>query len=247
LSQAFGNHEPLTALAQFEAYAAGTLLVLDLIGTFVFALSGAVAGVKQRLDLFGVLVLSFVAGSAGGITRDLLIGAVPPGSISDWRYLAASLTAGLVVFFWYPISWRLRNLRNHVLIFDAAGLALFAVVGTQKALGYGIDPVMAPLLGMLTGIGGGMLRDVLLAQVPIVLRAELYAVAALAGAIVVVVGHALNLPPTTTAIAGAALCFGIRLVAIRRGWRLPVADLPQQPQAEGEDVADEQKDTVGRR
>jgi uncharacterized membrane protein YeiH len=236
----------LNALAQFEAYAAGTLLVLDLIGTFVFALSGAVAGVKQRLDLFGVLVLSFVAGSAGGITRDLLIGAVPPGSISDWRYLAAALTAGLMVFFWYPISGRLPNLRNHILIFDAAGLALFAVVGTQKALGYRLNPVMAPLLGMLTGIGGGMLRDVLLAQVPIVLRAELYAVAALAGAVVVVVGHALNLPPTATAITGAALCFGIRVIAIRRGWRLPVADPPQQPQAEGADVADEQEDSVGR-
>ena len=172
----------LNALAQFEAYAAGTLLVLDLVGTFVFALSGAVAVVKERLDLFGVLVLSFAAGNAGGITRDLLIGAVPPGAISDWRYLAVSLLAGLVVFFWYPISERLRNLSSLILIFDAAGLALFAVVGTQKALGYGLNPVMAPLLGMLSGIGGGMLRDVLVAQIPTVLRAELYAVAALAGA-----------------------------------------------------------------
>jgi uncharacterized membrane protein YeiH len=104
---------------------------------------------------------------------------------------------------------------------------------------------MAPLLGMLTGIGGGMLRDVLVAQVPTVLRADLYAVAALAGAVVVVVGHELNLPPTLTAIAGAALCFGIRLVAIRRGWRLPVANLPQRPKA-GADVSDEQEDKVGR-
>jgi uncharacterized membrane protein YeiH len=241
-----GNHVALNVLAQFEAYAAGTLLVLDLVGTFVFALSGAVAGVKERLDLFGVLVLSFAAGSAGGIMRDLLIGAVPPGSISDWRYLAASLTAGLVVFFWYPISEQLRNLSNLILIFDAAGLALFAVVGTQKALGYGLNPGMAALLGMLSGIGGGMLRDVLVAQVPTVLRADLYAVAALAGAVVVVVGHALSLPPTVTALAGAAFCFGIRLIAIRRGWRLPVADLPQRPKA-GADITDEQKHTVGRR
>jgi uncharacterized membrane protein YeiH len=245
LIQASGNQEALNVLAQFEAYAAGTLLVLDLIGTFVFALSGAVAGIKERLDLFGVLVLSFAAGSAGGIMRDLLIGAVPPGSISDWRYLAASLAAGLVVFVWYPISERLRNLRNHVLIFDAAGLALFAVVGTQKALGYSLNPVMAPLLGVLSGVGGGMLRDVLIAQVPTVLRAELYAVAALAGAVVVVVGHELNLPPTATAIAGAALCFGIRLIAIRRGWRLPVAGLPQRPNS-GANVSDEQADKVGR-
>jgi uncharacterized membrane protein YeiH len=233
----------LNALAAFKAYAAGTLLVLDLIGTFVFALSGAAAGVKERLDLFGVLVLSFAAASAGGVMRDLLIGAVPPAAISDWRYLAVSILAGLVVFFWFPRSERLRKLRNLVLVFDAAGLALFAVAGTQKALGYGLNPVMAPLLGMLTGVGGGMLRDVLTAEIPAVLRSELYAVAALAGAVVVVAGHVLNLPPTAVAIAGAALCFGIRLVAIRRGWRLPVAELPQQPDS-GEGVSDEQEEKL---
>ena len=220
------SEEALNALAEFKAYAAGTLLVLDLIGTFVFALSGAVAGVKERLDLFGVLVLSFAAASAGGIMRDLLIGAVPPAAISDWRYLGVSLLAGLVIFFWFPRSDRLQKLRNLVLVFDGAGLAVFAVAGTQKALGYGLNPVMSALLGMLTGIGGGMLRDTLLAQVPTVLRSELYAVAALAGAFVVIIGHVLNLPPSLMAIAGAVLCFGIRLIAIRRGWRLPVADLP---------------------
>ena len=235
------NQEALNALAAFQAYAAHTLLVLDLIGTFVFALSGAVAGVRERLDLFGVLVLSFAAASAGGIMRDLLIGAVPPAAISDWRYLAVSLLAGLVVFFWYPLSERLRNLRNHVLIFDAAGLALFAVVGTQKALGYRLNPVMAALLGVLTGIGGGMLREVLVAETPTVLRSELYAVAALAGALVVVIGHVLNLPPTAMAITGASLCFGIRFVAIRRGWRLPVAGLPHRPKSRA-DVADDQDD-----
>jgi len=244
LIQPSATQEALNALAAFQAYAAGTLLVLDLIGTFVFALSGAVAGVRERLDLFGVLVLSFAAASAGGIMRDLLIGAVPPAAISDWRYLAVSLLAGLLVFFSYPISERLRNLRNHVLIFDAAGLALFAVAGTQKALGYRLNPVMAALLGVLTGIGGGMLRDVLVSQVPTVLRAELYAVAALAGAIVVVMGHVLNVPPTATAIAGAALCFGIRLVAIRRGWHLPIAGLRQRSNSAA-DVADDQDDERG--
>ena len=134
------------------------LLVLDLVGTFVFALSGATAGVKRRLDLFGVLVLSFVAGNFGGITRDLLIGAVPPAAISDWRYLAVSLLAGAITFYWFP---GVDRLRSPVLVFDAAGLALFAVSGTQKALAFGLNPVMAALLGMLTGIGGGMVRDVL--------------------------------------------------------------------------------------
>jgi uncharacterized membrane protein YeiH len=201
------------------------LLVLDLVGTFVFALSGAMAGVKNRLDLFGVLVLSFAAGNAGGIARDLLIGAVPPAAISDWRYLAVSLLAGIVTF-WRPSI--INRLRSPVLIFDAAGLGLFAVAGTQKALAFGLNPVMAALLGMLTGIGGGMTRDVLLAEIPIVLRADLYAVAALAGAAVVVIGAALRLPSTAT-IAGAVLCFGLRFVAIRRGWHLPVADGPEHP------------------
>jgi len=199
------------------------LLVLDLVGTFVFALSGATAGVKHRLDLFGVLVLAFAAGSAGGIVRDLLIGAVPPAPIRDWRYLAVSLLAGIVTF-WRPAI--VDRLRSPVLLFDAAGLALFAVAGTQKALAFGLNPVTAALLGMLTGIGGGMTRDVLLAEIPIVLRADLYAIAALAGAAVVVIGAALRLPPTAVTLSGAALCFALRLMAIRRGWRLPIAGEP---------------------
>lgn len=240
-----GSEEALRALAEFKAYAAGTLLVLDLTGTFVFALSGGVAGVKERLDLFGVLVISFAAASAGGVTRDLLIGAVPPEAVSDWRYLGVSLLAGLVVFFWFPRSERLHKLANLVLIFDGAGLAVFAVAGTQKALGYGLNPVMSALLGMLTGIGGGMMRDALLNQVPTVLRSELYAVAALAGASVVVAGHVLNLPPTAMAVSGAALCFGIRLIAIRRGWHLPVADLPRGFEARA-GGADDEQDKVGK-
>src|SRR3984893_16559560 len=170
------------------------LLGLDLLGTFVFALSGAMAGVKHRLDLFGVLVLSNAAGNAGGITRDLLIGAVPPAAISDWRYLGVSLLAGIVTFSRPSIIDRLRS---PVLLFDAAGLGLFAVAGTQKALAFGLTPVMAALLGMLTGIGGGMTRDVLLAGNSTLLRSELYATAALAGATVVVIGAALRLPSTT--------------------------------------------------
>ena len=158
---------------------------LDLVGTFVFALSGATAGVKRRLDFFGVLVLSFAAANSGGIARDLLIGAVPPAAVSDWRYLAVSLLAGAITFYWHPIIDRLRS---PVLVFDGAGLALFAVSGTQKALAFGLNPIMAALLGVLTGIGGGIVRDVLLAEVPVVLRSDLYAVAALGGAAVVVIG-----------------------------------------------------------
>ena len=202
-----------------------TLLVtFDLAGSFVFALSGAAAGVNRRLDLFGVLVLSFVAGNLGGIVRDVLIGAIPPAAIGDWRYVAISVAAGVICFYWYSIIDRLRS---PVLLFDAAGLALFAVAGTQKALTFGLNPVMAALLGMLTGIGGGMARDVLLAEIPTVLRSDFYAVAALAGAVVVVVGHLLQFPLPVVAMLGAVVCFGIRLMAIRRGWRLPIAGQPR--------------------
>jgi uncharacterized membrane protein YeiH len=196
------------------------LLVLDLVGTFVFAISGATAGVTRRLDLFGIVVLSFVTGNVGGITRDILIGSVPPAAISDWRYLAVSLLAGVITFCWYSAVDRLRS---PVLVFDAAGLALFAVSGAQKALAFGLNPVMAALLGMLTGVGGGMMRDLLLAEIPTVLRADLYAIAGLAGAAVVVTGNLLHLPPTATTIIGALLCFGLRLMAIHRGWHLPIA------------------------
>jgi len=195
---------------------------LDFIGTFVFALSGAVAAAKRGLDVFGVLVLSIVAATTGGIIRDVLIGAIPPAALLDWRYLAISLTAGSLTFFCLTVVDRLRS---PVQLFDAAGLAVFAVSGAQKALAYGLEPPMAALLGMLTGIGGGIARDIMLSEIPTVLRAELYAVAALAGAGVVVLGGSLDLPSTATTLAGVVLCLGLRLGSIYFGWRLPKVTL----------------------
>lgn len=203
------------------------LAAFDLAGTFVFALSGATAAVRHRLDLFGVLVLSFAAGNSGGIARDVMIGAVPPAAISDWRYVAVSILAGLFTFFWHRIISRLRS---PVLVFDAAGLALFAVSGAGKALAFHAGPAAATLLGMLTGIGGGMVRDVLVREIPTVLRTELYAVAALMGASVVVIGRVLEIPSGAAAAAGAALCFVLRFMAIRRGWQLPIAEPLQPPE-----------------
>lgn len=200
---------------------AGILLqILDLGGTFVFAISGAAAAVNRRLDIFGVLVLSFVAGNVGGITRDVLIGAVPPTAIANERYLLVSVLAGLITFFVYRGKDQMRNL---VLMFDAVGLSFFAVAGTEKALVFGLSPVMSALLGMLTGIGGGMLRDVLLSEIPTVLRSDLYALAALGGASVVVAGHLLGFPYGVSAVVGGLLCFSLRFIAIRRHWHLPVA------------------------
>lgn len=193
---------------------------MDLAATFVFAISGATRGVHKRLDLFGVLVVAWAAGVAGGIVRDLMIGAVPPAAFDNWRYLAVTIGAGLTGFF---ASDLIDRVRTPVQLFDAAGLCLFAVTGTQKALGYGLSPLMAALLGMVTCIGGGVARDLLTLQVPTVLRSELYAVAALAGAGAVALGFWLGLPTLPTAVAGAGICLFLRLMSIYRGWHLPVA------------------------
>ena len=194
--------------------------VLDLVGTFVFAISGAALGVQRDMDLFGVLVLGFVTAVVGGIARDVLIGAVPPASVASWHSLALAVVAGLLTFRFHKLFDRLQH---PVQFFDAAGLGVFAVAGTKKALDYGINWPMAAVLGMISGIGGGMVRDVLTAQVPTVLRADIYAVAALAGALVVVAGSSTALPATAVAFTGITLCVFLRLMALYRGWRLPVA------------------------
>jgi uncharacterized membrane protein YeiH len=196
------------------------LVVFDLTGTFIFALSGAMAAVKHRLDAFGVLVLCFATGNAGGITRDIMIGALPPAAINEWRYVAVSILAGLIVFFGYPL---INRLSSPVLLFDAAGLGLFCVAGADKALAFHAGSLAATLLGMTTGIGGGMVRDVLVMEIPTVLRTELYAVAALLGAAFTVGGQRLGMPLHVAAPIGAALCITLRLLALRYGWHLPVA------------------------
>jgi uncharacterized membrane protein YeiH len=202
------------------------ITIFDLAGTFAFAISGAIAGIRHKLDIFGVLVLSFAAATCGGIVRDLLIGAVPPASVGDWRYLAVSVLAGLITFYQYS---KVSRLRNAVLLFDAAGLGLFAVTGAGKALAYHLGPVPAALLGMLTGIGGGVVRDVFVSEVPAVFRTDIYAAAALAGASLVVAGNTLQLPAQPVAMAGALVCFGIRMLAIYRKWQFPVAEPPESP------------------
>lgn len=203
-----------------HAWGQHLLLAFDLLGTFVFALSGGVVAVRKQLDLFGVLVLSCAAAVSGGIVRDVLIGAHPPASLADWRYLVTAMLAGLVTFRWCSA---IERLRNPVQLFDAAGLALFAVLGTGKALAFGLSPFAATLLGMVTGIGGGIARDVLVARVPVVLQAELYAMAALAGGAVVASAAVLQLPQHPAMALGAVVCFGLRYMGIRRGWRLPIA------------------------
>ncbi|MBX3697492.1 MAG: trimeric intracellular cation channel family protein [Dokdonella sp.] len=196
------------------------LVAIDFVGTFVFAISGATVGVRHRLDLFGVLVLAFAAAVSGGIVRDVLIGATPPTALASWHYLGVSCLAGVITFYRCE---DIEKLRNPVQIFDALGLALFAATGASKALAFGLTPASAILLGMLSGIGGGIVRDMLVAQTPVVLRSELYAVAALAGASVIVAGKVFAMPDLPVLIVAVTICFGLRFMAIRFGWRLPVA------------------------
>ncbi|MEM9172052.1 MAG: trimeric intracellular cation channel family protein [Pseudomonadota bacterium] len=200
--------------------AAPWLTAIDLIGTFVFAVSGATLGVRRQLDLFGVLVLSVAAATAGGIIRDVMIGAVPPASLVNWEYLAVATLAGVVTFAFAEIVERVEH---PVRLFDAAGLGLFAVAGTAKALDFGLAAPSAVLLGTLSGIGGGIVRDIMVAQVPTVLRSELYASAAIVGGICVTVAVWLQLPRGPAMVVGAVLCFVLRFMAIRYRWGLPVA------------------------
>jgi len=195
------------------------LLVLNLVGTFVFGLSGGMAGVRKQLDLFGAVVLAVVVGIAGGTLRDLLIG-IPPQTFRDWRYLAVAGGAGLLTTLAHPA---INRLQRPIDVLDAAGLALFCVTGAATALAHRLGVVDSVILGAITGIGGGMLRDILVGEIPSVLRGGLYAIPALAGAGIVVVAyhagdHALAVP-----IVAAAVCFVMRMAGLRYGLGLPAA------------------------
>ncbi len=196
-----------------------TVVTLDLVGIFVFAISGGLVAVRKDLDIFGVLVLAGTTGLGGGFLRDVLIGAAPPAALADWRYLMVPVGAGLLTFAFHPAVGRMERT---VIVFDAFGLALFCVAGALKALDYGLGPVPAALMGMVTGIGGGMVRDVLAGRVPVIFRGELYATPALAGAAVAVVGQQLGLPVVLLTVAGAGVCLIWRLLAVWRNWQAPM-------------------------
>jgi uncharacterized membrane protein YeiH len=195
------------------------LLGIDLFGTFVFALQGASTAVQHELDLLGIMVLAFATALGGGIVRDVLIGAIPPNSIKDWRYPATAFFAAAVVFLGHSAVGRIPYWL--LLSLDAAGLGLFAIAGAAKALDFGINPFLAILLGGVTGVGGGTIRDIFLAQVPGVLRADIYAAAALLGATVLVLGLQLKLRPAVASILGIVVCFTLRMAAVHQHWNLP--------------------------
>lgn len=195
------------------------LLVLNLAGTFVFGLSGGLAGVRARLDIFGIAVLAVVVGLAGGITRDLLIG-IPPQTFRDWRYLAVAAAAGAVTFAAHAV---LTRLERPILILDAGGLALFCVTGASTALDHHVGAVSAIVLGAITGFGGGVLRDILLRDIPVVLRTGLYAIPALTGAAILVIAAQAGTRSLAVPIIAAAVCFIVRVLGIYFDVNVPKA------------------------
>ncbi len=195
-------------------------MALDLLGTFVFALSGAMLAVRRDLDLFGVLVLSVAAGLAGGLLRDIVLDAVPPAAFDGSYYLTAALAAGFAAFFGHKI---IERLNRPVLLLDALGLGLFTITGCRKALMFGMDPLAAILLGLISAIGGGVLRDLLVAEVPRVLCGEVYALAAVVGAGLFILGTTFDLPETIVMVTAILVTFVIRVLSAWRGWQAPHA------------------------
>lgn len=195
-------------------------LWLDLVGTFVFGLSGAMLGVRKGLDAFGLIVLALAAGLAGGFLRDVALGATPPAGLADSRYLIAAIAAAGAVFLAHRL---IERATKPVMLLDSLGLGLFAVAGCAKALEHGLAPLPAVLLGVVSAVGGGALRDLLVAETPRVLKEEVYALAALLGATVAALGDWLALPEAGTAAAGIALTCLLRVVSVKRGWRAPKA------------------------
>jgi uncharacterized membrane protein YeiH len=187
--------------------------VLDLAGTFAFALNGALTALRAaRLDIVGVVTLGMITALGGGIIRDVFLSDLPPASFDDWRYLTVAAGAGLLAF---AFGRGLDRLATPIVVLDAAGLSLFAVTGADKALDFALGPLQAVILGAVTGVGGGTLRDMLIGRVPTVLQSGLYAIPALLGALVVVGAGAAGVDDTLGALAGAGLCFGVRMLGVR--------------------------------
>src|SRR5438128_3211415 len=191
-------------------------LVLNLMGTFAFGLSGGILAVRKQMDLFGVLVLAVATGLGGGIMRDIILGHTPPATLNDWRYLAVAGLAGVLVFLRYG---KVVHHGRFITCFDAVGLSIFTVTGTTIALNAGLGPAPAALLGMLTGVGGGVLRDVLAAEIPLIFRSEVYAVASMLGAIIAIVASHTGSSGIPPAILAALATLTRRPGSGQKGWK----------------------------
>ncbi|WP_020664633.1 trimeric intracellular cation channel family protein [Amycolatopsis benzoatilytica] len=201
------------------------LTALEFLGLVAFAASGALAAVRARLDVFGVVVVGLTTALGGGIMRDVLLGIHPPTTLRNWPYLAVCAVTALVVFAFHP---QVARLRHAVLLADAVGLGVFATAGTTVAINAGTAGYAACLIGMTSGIGGGAVRDLLLREIPLVLRKEIYAMAALTGAVCVWIGHDLHLPAGVVTTFSAVVVVAIRVLTLWRHWNAPVARPPEE-------------------
>jgi uncharacterized membrane protein YeiH len=196
-----------------------TLFAADMAGTLLFAMEGATAAITGNLDLLGLMVLAFATALGGGIVRDILIGDTPPAALRDWHYAALAFSGAFLVFFLHHFVQEIPA--NLLIVLDAVGLSLFAIAGTQKALLHKMHPFIAVLLGTITAVGGGTIRDLFLARTPRVLEADVYATAALAGSLVMILLCKLRLAPALAGFTGGVVCFFLRVVSVWQHWNLP--------------------------
>ena len=207
------------------------LLVLELVGTFVFGLNGALTAMQaEQLDLVGVVVLGMITALGGGTLRDVIMGSLPPATFRDWRYLAVAVVSALAAFFGRRFLIRVTRSIN---LFDAAGLSLFCVTGASVAFAHGLGPIQSTMLGALTGVGGGTIRDVIIGRLPTVLTSGLYAVPALVGAAITAVALDFHFYSTPVALAAALVCFVIRLAGLHFNLNVPQAHLPKNADQDG--------------
>jgi len=196
------------------------IYIFDIFGTFAFAISGAIAGVRKKMDLYGILVLAIVTAVGGGTLRDTLLGRTPPFIFKDYNYLYVSVFAALIVFFFHK---KLEERYSLLLIMDALGLGVFTVIGISIGLDSNIGYPGALLMGVMTGTAGGMVRDVLQKEIPLVLQREIYASACIAGGFVFLGFEYFGLNRNLGIVISALLVFAVRFLSIRNRWSLPKA------------------------
>jgi uncharacterized membrane protein YeiH len=193
---------------------------LDLFGTMAFAVTGALKAIEHKLDIFGVIVLSAITGLAGGIIRDVLLGKIPPSGISELSYVSIAIVTAIVVFFLYP---RIKRQIGLFLIFDAVGLGVFTIIGATIAFNmYGFNVLLMIFGGIITAIGGGIIRDTLVNETPLVFRKELYASISFIGVIlyILLIHQGMNLE--VSSIICILFVTALRIMALRFKWNLPV-------------------------
>lgn len=199
--------------------------VLQLSGILAFAISGALVGVRRRLDILGVIVVGASTGVGGGIVRDMLLGVHPPVSFTHWPNLAVAIVGSLVVFYVHPGITRIRHFE---VVFDAFGLGLFSANTAAMAFVTGQTATTSVLVGTITAVGGGVIRDILVNTVPGVLTRELYAVSAILGSSVAVGLELAGFGVAVASLVGGAAAITLRLVSVARGWHLPRPRMPKE-------------------